>query len=270
VTSALHLGAVPAGGRVAALHAALVPQKDNVCGAFWGTLALRLAGLASALGEQVDQELVAREAGTCLPRHPDPAASLPPGASGDDRYRIELPLTDDPAAVGTAARPLGEAVERLSEGRLRVLPVAGPWTAARVLELLDAAAEAAPDTLLVANGRTGHLWASHAPLAAAWALLAGEPDEGPPAEWDVGHFWSLAGVLRGAGGALVVVRDTYAELGRGGYHLQPPARMAAALRRDDGNEGGVLCICPAAEAAALEARLGGFELRYWDNGSPDG
>jgi hypothetical protein len=47
--------------------------------------------------------------------------------------------------------------------------------------------------------------------------------------------------------------------------------VAAALERGDEHEGGVLCICgaSAAEAFAGELEQAGFELRHWDNGTPD-
>jgi hypothetical protein len=47
--------------------------------------------------------------------------------------------------------------------------------------------------------------------------------------------------------------------------------VAAALERGDGREGGVLCICAAAAEEELRGRLAaaGFELRHWDNGTPD-
>src|SRR5439155_1352043 len=82
----------------------------------------------------------------------------------------------------------------------------------------------------------------------------------PPADWDVGHFVNLAALARGPAADLVVVRDTYQELGLAGHHLQPPDRVAAALRRDDGHEGGVLAVLAAAAARALRERLerGGF------------
>ena len=82
---------------------------------------------------------------------------------------------------------------------------------------------------------------------------------------------NFAALVRGPAADLVVVRDTYQELGLAGHHLQPPDRVAAALRRDDGHEGGVLAVVPSAAAPALRERLerDGFELRHWHNGTPD-
>jgi len=48
--------------RTAELHRVLMPQKDNLCGAFWGALVLTAAGM-----DGVDQDLVALESGTLLP-----------------------------------------------------------------------------------------------------------------------------------------------------------------------------------------------------------
>jgi hypothetical protein len=93
------------------------------------------------------------------------------------------------------------------------------------------------------------------------------PDVAP--DWDVGHFVELRSLVRGPGGALVVVRDNYPTLGVCGYHLQPPAALAAALRRDDGRQGGVLAVAAPEKAAAvaeLAERLG-LENGMWDNGT---
>jgi CO/xanthine dehydrogenase Mo-binding subunit len=48
-----------------------------------------------------------------------------------------------------------------------------------------------------------------------------------------------------------------------------PAAIAAALRRGDGREGGVLCVASATSASSLRTALAadGFDLRMWDNGS---
>jgi hypothetical protein len=95
--------------------------------------------------------------------------------------------------------------------------------------------------------------------------------EPPEADWDCGHFVGVAGSVVGPGGTLVIVRDTYRELGWDGYHLQPAGAMAAALARGDGKGGGVLCVCEAARAGTLSRGLeeAGFEVRPWDNGSAD-
>ena len=252
--------------RIAALHASELPQKDNLCGCFWGAIALRAAGL-----EDVDQDLVAVEAGTILPAG-DPVDHVPPGEEPRRDYRLRLPSTTDPSGLrtGTAAPALARAVERLSDGRLAVVPVAGPWNGETTAALVDVTAAGAPATTLVANIRTGPLWSSRSHPAVLLSYLATQEGDAAPHEWDVGHFVNLAASVRGPVGTLLVVRDSYRSLGWSGYHLQPADAFARALERDDGQEGGVLCIAPAGEAAALRRRLAGagYDIRHWDNGTP--
>jgi hypothetical protein len=254
------VSAVAATTDLGRLHAAERQQMDNLCGCFWGCLVLRAAGVAC------DQEDVALAAGAILPGG-DPRTHVAPGASPRNDYRVELPVDPTPGRAGTSGPGLRRAIESLSDGALAAVPVAGPFTAETVEALMDATAAAT----LVANLRTGPLWGSRPAPAAVLAALRGEEADAPAADWDVGHFVNLAALVRGPGGALVVVRDTYAELGAGGHHVQPPAAVAAALRRDDGREGGVLVVCAAASAGDLRARLEaeGFELRDWDNGTPE-
>ena len=100
------------------------------------------------------------------------------------------------------------------------------------------------------------------------------PTTARAADWSVGHFVNPVAVQRGRGGAVVTVRDTYPALG-GGVHLQPASRFAAALRRDDGREGGVLCVCDAGRAVGLErelarARVTGSPLGQRNPPSPSG
>ena len=102
--------------------------------------------------------------------------------------------------------------------------------------------DAASGATLIANVRTGLFWGSRPDPAIVLAHLRGEAVDPPPADWDVGHFVNLAALARGPAGEIVVVRDTYQELGLGGHHLQPPDRVAAALRRGDGHEGGMLAV----------------------------
>jgi Family of unknown function (DUF6885) len=255
---------------IAELHARELPQKDSLCGCFWGAIALCAAGVLEVDGERVDQDRVAVEAATVLPEG-DPATFVPPGESSRQDYRLPLGVASDPGAGGTAAPAFARALERLAGGRLAVVPVAGPWTAQSVAELIEAVAAVAPATTLVANVGTRWLWGSRPHPAVLGAYLAGQEPEPPPPDWDTGHYVNLAAVLRRQSRALVVVRDSYRSLGWEGYHLQPAGALARALARGEGREGGVLCVCPSSSEAALGGRLGdaGFELRHWDNSTPD-
>lgn len=62
--------------RTAALHAATLPQKDNLCGGFIGSVAL------GAFGVDADQDEVAAAAGAILPAGGDPRAGCRPEARG--------------------------------------------------------------------------------------------------------------------------------------------------------------------------------------------
>jgi hypothetical protein len=251
---------VPDPRLLARLHAAERQQMDNLCGCFWASLALRAAGV------EADQEAVALEAGAILPGG-DPRTHVAPGATPRNDYRVELPMAADPDTAGTAAPELAAAIRRISGGTLDAIEVRGPWSAETVVALLDLAAPAA---VLIANLRTGLLWGSRPEPGVVLDHLAGGDPEPPRADWDVGHFVELATLVRGPAGSLVVVRDTYQELGLAAHHVQPPDRVAAALRRDDGREGGVIAVCAGAAAGALRHRLrgAGLELGGWDNGTP--
>jgi hypothetical protein len=256
---------VPVARDLAALHEREIPQKDQLCGPFWGALAL------AAAGHPVGQDEVALRAGTTLAEG-DPAQWLPPGASPRTDYALPIPVSPDEASAGTSAPGLARGIEELSDGTLSVVPVAGPWTAETVVSLVEIPASEGQECTLVANLRTGRLWGSRPPARLLFDHLLGLPVEPPAPDWDCGHFVAITASLSGPGGALLAVRDTYAQLGWGGYHLQPAAAVATALERGDGHEGGVLCVCEASGAAALAGKLeaAGFELRHWDNGTPDG
>ena len=241
-------------------------QRDYLCGPFHGARVLHDAGVAEWEGEAVDQDLIAARAGTILPAA-EQGPAVPPGARSLRGYRHDL-ARGDAADAGTAPEALAEAIAAAGSGSLRCLGLRGAWTAERVERLVDAAPSRG--ARLLANLRTGPLWASRPPPAALLAALDGAPvAEPPPADWDVGHFVELARLVRGPGGSLVVVVDSYPELGWDGHHLQPPAALAAALERGDGHVGGVLVAAPAARAAALWdlARGLGLEIGFWDNGT---
>ena len=260
---------LPGAAELARLHAAELPQKDELCGCFWTLLALRLAGIEGPDGEPLDQDAVGRAAGSGGASEDDYAESLPPGEHGRRDYRLELPAVAADVA-GTSAGGLVRAVGELSDGRRTAVPVAGPWTPALVDTLLDLAA-GEQEAALVLNVATGLLWGSHPSAAQLLGYLATGDDDGPEPDWAVGHFVGCFGSVRGPGGSLVLIGDTYPSLGVGGVHAQPRERVAAALTREGMTPGGALVIVPAERAEAVSGALreAGFELRVWDNGSVD-
>ncbi len=239
-------------------------QKDNLCGPFHAARVLRDAGITEWRGEPLDQDLVALQAGTTLPQV-ETGPQVPPGAVSLRDYRYALPRA--PAAgSGTSAGGMAEAIEELSAGALTCIPFAGPWSAATLTGLLDATA--ALEVRLIANLRTGRLWGSRPPLETLVAVLDGaEIPDRPAPDWDVGHFVELQQLVRGRRGTLILVRDSYPSLGWGATYLQPPAAVAAALKRGDGREGGVLAVAPRELQGRLEpaARELGLQLRIWNN-----
>ena len=79
-------------------------------------------------------------------------------------------------------------------------------------------------------------------------------DDGPPADWDVGHFVCVVARTRGLGGSLYAIADTYPSLGRGGVHLQPRERLVRALQRPGMAPGGMIVVVADADAPRCAAR----------------
>lgn len=240
-------------------------QKDNLCGPYWAARVLIESGFSEFAGEPIDEDLIASRAGTTIP---DPAGGpyVPSGATSLTNYRNTLPIVAA-GESGTSPAGLVEAIEFVSDGALRCVPIRGRWNADRVEGLVERAPELS--ARLIANVRTGCLWGSRPQADVLMSELAGREVQGPPPDWDVGHFVELALLLRGPKRALVAVHDSYPTLGWNGHHLQPPRVIAAALLRGDGRQGGVLAIVPrykADSAAALVSELG-LQVGTWNNGS---
>jgi hypothetical protein len=262
---------LPGAARLAELHASELPQKDDLCGAFCASLALRAAGVRGEAGEELAQDEVALRAGTALFAG-DHGGSRPPRARGRRDYVLDLPLTEDEPTSGTAAGGLARAIEELAGGALRAVAAAGEWNAERLAAALEAAGSVDGPCAVLANVATRFFWGSRPPLAALLRYLDdGDAESGPAADWDVGHFVLLLGVVEGRRGRLAIVADTYRSLGADGVHLQPIERVALALLRPGMTDGGLLVVVSAGEADALEARLAaaGLAPRLWDNGSAD-
>ena len=81
---------LPGAADLARLHAAELPQKDELCGAFSTLLALRLAGVERR-GEPLDQDTVGRAAGSALGPEGHSSEDLPPGEPGRTDYRLDHP-----------------------------------------------------------------------------------------------------------------------------------------------------------------------------------
>ena len=250
------------------VHGRELPQRDDLCGAFCGALALRAAGIDEHGSEPVDQDAVALAAGSIVSAFGD-GGSLPVGEQGRRDYRLSLPFVEDSSVSGTTAAGLLEAVTQLATGKLAAIPYTGPWTAGTLGGLFEVASALERPSTLVANLATRHLWGSRASAGQLLDYLLDGAQAGPPPDWDVGHFVCLIGRIRGPGGSLYGVADTYPSLGRGGIHLQPQERLAVALERPEGPGGGVIAIASAQDAPTVRAGAGALGLveGVWDNGT---
>ncbi|HTR89005.1 MAG TPA: hypothetical protein VMG62_02720 [Solirubrobacteraceae bacterium] len=252
-------------------HARELPQRDELCGAFCGALALGAAGVRGPDGESLDQDAVALAAGSVISERPA-AHTLPQGEAGRRDYRLRLPTVADPAVSGTTAAGLVRALEELGGGRVAAIPLAGPWRGETLSGLFALACAASGPVALLANIATRHLWGARAhPDQLLSYLLAGEPviAGGPPADWDVGHFVCIVGQVAGPGGELYLIADTYPALGHGGVHLQPRELLALALERPEMAAGGIVALVASADAETFRdgAEELGLALESWDNGS---
>jgi hypothetical protein len=249
-------------------HARELPQRDDLCGAFCGALALRAAGFLEHDGEPLEQDAVARLAESVVSRIPDPNA-LPHGEHSRRDYRIVPPLIDQADRSGTNCAGVLHAIEQLSGGSLAALPFAEPWSVATLEALFAAVAGLEHPAALIANVATSHLWGASPSVELLLGLLLDGADHGPAPDWDVGHFVCVLGRTDGPGGQLYWIADTYPSLGRGGVHLQPPERLARALARPGMAPGGMIAVVAREDAAVVREAAAGCGLveGAWDNGS---
>jgi hypothetical protein len=259
---------LPGAEQLLARHASVLPQRDDLCGAFCGALALHAAGVRGPEGQPLDQDDVALAAGSVVSGARD-AGTLPHAEAGRRDYRLQLPSVEDASVSGTTAAGLVDALASISAGRVAPIPLAGPWTVEALNGLFALAAAMERPVTLVANLATRHLWGARAGVPVLIAYLLGGEGEGPAPDWDVGHFACVVGRIMGPRGSLYVLADTYPALGASGIHLQPPDRLAAAIDRPDMPAGGVISVVAAEDAPALRAGAAGLGLReeIWDNGT---
>jgi hypothetical protein len=251
-----------------AAHARELPQRDDICGAFCGALALQAAGISGSGGEPLDQDAVAVAAGSVVSVGRDPA-TLPGSETGRRDYRLAIPEIDDPELSGTTAAGVVEAIAELGRGAVVALPLSGPWTAQTLNGFFTAALACERPVSLIANLATHHLWGGHPSAAELLGCLYEGEEAGPAPDWSVGHFACLLGRAEGPGGCVYMVADTYPALGNGGVHLQPEGKLAAAIDRRDKPAGGIIAVVGAGETEQLRERAAGLGLReeIWDNGT---
>jgi hypothetical protein len=259
---------LPGGRELLGAHALALPQKDDLCGAFCGALALAAAGVRDRDGRAVDQDAVALAAGSVI-SPPGSHGSLPHGEPGRRDYRLALAQVQDPERSGTTAAGVAAAVEELSAGALRALPFAGPWIPRTLAGTFDRLAELERPASMIANLATRHLWGGRPSVLQLLAHLEQGGAEGPEPDWDVGHFACVVGRIAGPGGALYCVADTYPALGDRGVHLQPTERLALAIARPDMPSGGAILVVAEEDAAAVRehAQALGLAEGLWDNGT---
>jgi hypothetical protein len=267
-TTSLEMTLLPGARELLAAHTRELPQRDDFCGAFCGALALSAAGFEVRGGEPLDQDAVARAAGSVVSAIADPG-HLPYGETGRRDYRLTPPLIEDGDASGTTAAGLAVGIGALSDGAVAAIPYSSPWTAETLGGLFDTVAALERPATLVANLATRHLWGGRPSAAQVLAHLLDGAQKGPPPDWDVGHFVCVFGCLRGPGGSLYGIADTYPALGAGGVHLQPAQRLARAIERREEPAGGVIVVAAAEDAPAVRAGAAAFGLTegIWDNGT---
>lgn len=264
----LEIELLPGAAELLARHARALPQRDDLCGAFCGALALAAAGVTAAGGGELDQDAVAVAAGSVVSAIRDPG-TLPFGETGRRDYTLAVPVVDDPAISGTTAGGVVRVIAELSAGALEPIPLAGPWSAAALDGLFERTCAFDGPVTLVANLATRHLWGARATVAQLLAHLLEGVEDGPAPDWDVGHFACIVGRVRGPRGSLYALADTYPALGAGGVHAQPAGRLATAIERRDMPSGGVIAVVRAAEAGRLRGVAAELGLReeIWDNGT---
>jgi hypothetical protein len=264
----LEITLLPGARTLLAAHGRELPQRDDLCGAFCGALALRAAGIAPGSGEGIDQDAVALAAGSVI-SPPRAAGALPSGESGRRDYRLSLPVIEDAALSGTTAAGLCRALEELSGGQLAAIPYSGVWSASALGGLFEVLAGLRRPVTLVANLATRQLWGSRAHAGQLLDYLFDGELEGPAPDWDVGHFACVIGRVQGPAGILYGLADTYPSLGGRGLHLQPQERLALALERPDMPPGGLIVIAFAEEAPDVRAGAAavGLTEALWDNGT---
>ncbi len=261
----LHIKMLPGSDALLFEHSREMPQKNELCGAFWITLALR-----SLAAENVEQDNVGHAAGSILSVI-QTRDSLPPGDTGRDDYILELPRIEDSNLAGTSPQGLVVAIDHLASGKLVGVPISGKWSADSIDQMLNALSEMNQPVLLIANSATRFLWGGKTDPITVLEFLCGNSVSGPPPDWDVGHYIGIMGWIQRGDRKLAICADTYRSLGWEGIHVQPFEQIADSLRRDDSEfSGGAFIVTKSSLDDDIRALVASLNLscELWDNGTP--
>lgn len=242
-----------------------LPQKNELCGAFWITLALRAFAKID-----VQQDHVGIAAHSIL-SEVQTHEFLPPGENGRDDYVLKLPRIGDSELAGTSPLGLALSVDELASGKLVATPATGSWTGQQIESLISELALLGEPCLVIANSATRYLWGGRPSPMQLFGYLNGISSDQPDADWNVGHYISILGWLEGPSSKLAICGDTYRSLGWQGVHLQPFSRIADSLRRDDSDFcGGIFVVSDLStkNQVTLLCQKLGLSCELWDNGTP--
>jgi hypothetical protein len=260
-------------GRLLAWRSANEDQLDNTCGAYWARATVECL---SDRRWPDEEEAALAAASSILVGDPAPERWLPwQGQHGNkprNHYRLSIPAADEDSA-GTSPRGVAAAVRALSESTLDVVALQhDQWTGDVVVALLRSLANLDVPVVAVVNIGTVCLDGSLRTLEeVAGELTHGRRAIDAPADWDVGHFCGVAGVVEGPTGSWVGLVDTYTTIGFNALALQRPEAIAAALHRGGRGTGGVLIVA-APEHRDLVLQHGlidGIVESMWSNGSTE-
>jgi hypothetical protein len=256
---------LPGAEAILAEHNVELPQKNELCGAFWITLALR-----ALAAEKVEQDHVGKAAHSILSTV-QTSESLPPGDSGRNDYILELPRIDDSEQAGTSPDGLVKATDDLAKQKLVAIPLSGAWTGEIIEALVQGLFDLNEPCLFIANSATRFLWGGKPNPAQVLGYLSGQNVLAPAPDWNVGHYIAVVGQAVGSHRKMALCADTYRTIGWHGTHLQPFDRIADSLRRDDSefSGGAFVVLNPSAKVKILEiAKTLNLTSKLWDNGTP--
>ena len=267
----LELTLLPGARELLALHARELPQRDDLCGAFCGALALRAAGIEQWTLRARSIRTPSRWPPAASSRRSPTPARCRAGETGRRDYRLSLPFVAEAALVGHD----GERAARRDRGALRAGGSRRSPTAARgrpraLGGLFDLVAGLERPATLRGQPRHPPPVGLARRCRAAARLPARRPAGRPRARLGRRALRLPDRPRARARAAASTASPTPTpRWGARGVHLQPQERLAAAVERRDMPAGGIIAIVSAQEAPAVRAGAAALGLREgsWDNGT---